>query len=93
MPKTSAEGIEGEETEEWGVRKENEEKRTGGGGGTVEPEQSQARALGRALGRAYQEGREGFALGPGAQVISPVPEALAGIALLRGWCHKWEVAT
>ena len=91
----SVEGIEGEETEEWGVRKENEEKRTGGGGGTVEPEPSQARwgwGGGRS-GRACQEGREGFALGPGAQVVSPVLEALAGIALLRGWCHKWEVAT
>lgn len=55
----SAEGIEGEETEEWGVRKENEEKRTGWGGGTVEPEQSQARAMWEGIrgGRVRKGGR------------------------------------
>lgn len=71
MPKTSAEGIEGEETEEWGVRKENEEKRTGGGGGTVEPEQSQARAVGEGLGEGIS-GREG-GLCAGARSTSDFP--------------------
>lgn len=36
--------------------------------------------------------RSGFMLASGAQMASPILEALARISVLRGWCHKWDEA-
>lgn len=82
----------GEEAEEWGERKDNE-KRANWGGDGGEQEQPAQGCGGKWLREGVAGGVEcGFMLAPGAQMASPILEALAGISVLRGWCHKWDEA-